>query len=106
MIQRWSIPATENRSISIGRPSLGLGELLKRIGLALVVPLALLGIWQLVVELGIYSRGQLPAPVDVWRAGEQLWRSDRFWINIQVSFERVVRGFGYGAVIAIALGLV
>lgn len=106
MIERWSIPAQEGRSIAIGRPSLHGGDLLKRIGLALVVPLALLGIWQLVVELGIYGRGQLPAPIDVWRAGEQLWDSGRFWLNIQVSFERVLRGFIYGGAIAIALGLV
>ncbi|MEZ4507517.1 MAG: ABC transporter permease [Thermomicrobiales bacterium] len=106
MIQRWSIPAADSRSISIGRPSLRGGAVLKRIALAMVVPLALLGIWQLVVEMGIYSRGQLPAPIDVWRAAEQLWNADLFWLNIRVSFERVLRGFVYGGVIAIALGLV
>lgn len=106
MIQRWSIPAADSRSISIGRPSLRGGAVLKRIALAMVVPLALLGIWQIVVEMGIYSRGQLPAPIDVWRAAEQLWNADLFWLNIRVSFERVLRGFVYGGVIAIALGLV
>ena len=92
--------------MALGRPSLHGGDVLKRIGLALLVPLALLGLWQLVVELGIYSRGQLPAPVDVWRAGVQLWDADLFWLNIRVSFERVVRGFLYGGVIAIGLGLI
>jgi sulfonate transport system permease protein len=106
VIQRWSLPAADNRSISIGRPALRGGELLKRIALGMVVPLALLGIWQLVVNMGIYSRGQLPAPIDVWRAGVQLWDADLFWLNIRVSFERVLRGFGYGAFIAIALGLI
>jgi sulfonate transport system permease protein len=106
VIQRWSLPAADNRSISIGRPALRGGELLKRIALGMVVPLALLGIWQLVVNMGIYSRGQLHAPIDVWRAGVQLWDADLFWLNIRVSFERVLRGFGYGAFIAIALGLI
>jgi sulfonate transport system permease protein len=106
VIKPLGIPAREGRSISVGRPSLHLGGLLKSIALALVVPLALLGIWQLEVELGIYSRGQLPAPIDVWRAGVQLWDADLFWLNIRVSFERVVRGFAYGGVIAIGLGLV
>ena len=106
MIERWSMPTSEERSIALGRPSLRGGELLKRIGLALLAPLALLGLWQLVVELGIYSRGQLPAPIDVWRAGVQLWDADLFWVNIRVSFERVLRGFAYGALIAILLGLV
>jgi sulfonate transport system permease protein len=106
VIEPLRIPAREGRSISVGRPSLRIGGLLKRIALALVVPLALLVIWQLVVELGIYSRGQLPAPIDVWRAGVQLWDADLFWLNIRVSFERVLRGFAYGGVIAIGLGLV
>jgi len=106
VIERLSIPAAEGRSFSVGRPSLRGGELVKRIGLALVVPLALLIIWQLVVEMGVYSRSQLPAPIDVWRAGVQLWDADLFWLNIRVSFERVVRGFAWGALIAILLGLV
>lgn len=106
MIEQWSMPASDDRSLRIGRPRMRGAGLMKRIGLALIVPLALLGIWQLVVELGIYSRGQLPAPIDVWRAGEQLWDADRFWLNIRVSFERVLRGFCYGAAIAITLGLI
>ncbi len=106
MIEQWSIPAENSRSFRVGRPKLRGGELLKRIALGLVVPLTLLVVWQLVVNKGIYSRGQLPAPIDVWRAGVQLWDADLFWLNIRVSFERVVRGFGYGAFIAIALGLV
>lgn len=105
MIEQWSIPAADGRAIKIGRPRLRGANLLKRIGLGLIVPLALLGIWQLVVEMGTYSRAQLPAPLDVWRAGVQLWDADLFWLNIRVSFERVLRGFGYGAFIAIALGL-
>src|SRR5215204_6554603 len=38
-------------------------------------------------------------PIDVWRAGVQLWDADLFWLNIRVSFERVLRGFAYGAFI-------
>lgn len=106
MIDQWTIPAERSRSLRIGRPRFRGGALLKRIALGLIVPLALLGLWQLVVELGVYSRGQLPAPIDVWRAGEQLWQADLFWLNIRVSVERVLRGFAYGGAIAIALGLV
>ena len=38
----------------------------------LVVPLALLLLWQMVTNAGLYSRSQLPAPLDVYRAGRQL----------------------------------
>jgi sulfonate transport system permease protein len=76
-----------------------------RIGMALIVPIGLLLLWQLVIELEVYRRGQLPAPVDVYRAAEQLIQADRFWIHIQVSFERVLRGFAFGTLAAIGLGL-
>ena len=72
---------------------------------ALIVPLLLLGLWQYLVEAGVYSRGQLPAPLDVYRAAEQLWRIDQLWIHVQVSAERVAQGFLIGGGIAIALGL-
>jgi sulfonate transport system permease protein len=76
-----------------------------RLARALVVPLALLGLWQYLVEAGVYSRGQLPAPLDVYRAARQLAGIDELWIHIQVSSERVAEGFLIGAAIAIALGL-
>lgn len=106
MIERWNISARQGRSFALALPPLRPGELATRTALALVVPLGLLALWQFVVELGLYSRGQFPAPIDVWRAGEQLWNADVFWLNVWVSSERVARGFAYGGGIAIALGLV
>lgn len=78
----------------------------KRLALGLILPIGLLILWQLVVNAGVYSRGQLPAPVDVWRAAEQLWASGQLQEHILVSLERVARGFGFGAALAIGLGLV
>ena len=71
----------------------------------LVVPLLLLLLWQAVVELGIYSRGQLPAPADVVAAVRELHERDRLFLNIGASAERVAFGFAWGAVIALAFGL-
>lgn len=76
-----------------------------RAALGLIVPLLLLGLWQWLVEREVYTRGQLPAPLDIWRAAEQLQGADRLWENIQVSLVRVGWGFGIGALIAIAFGL-
>ena len=67
---------------------------LKRIGLALILPIALLIGWQLVVNAEIYSRGQLPAPEDVYRAAEQMAEADQLWIQVEVSLERVLRSRG------------
>jgi len=77
----------------------------KRLGLALILPIALLISWQLVVNAGVYTRGQLPAPVDVYRAAEQLAAFDQLWIHVEVSLDRVLRGFAFGSGVAIGIGL-
>ena len=71
----------------------------------LVVPLLLLVVWQLVVELGLYSRGQLPLPVDVLAAVRELYDRGQLFPNIGVSVQRVLVGFGWGAAIALVFGL-
>lgn len=76
-----------------------------RVAMPLIVPILLLAGWQLAVEMGVYSRGQLPAPLDVVSAGRQLAALDQFQVHIQVSLERVARGFLFGSALAIALGL-
>lgn len=77
----------------------------KRLGLALILPIGLLISWQLVVNAGVYTRGQLPAPVDVYRAAEQLAAFDQLWIHVEVSLDRVLRGFAFGSGVAIGIGL-
>jgi sulfonate transport system permease protein len=76
-----------------------------RAAIGLIVPALLLAFWQWLVEREVYTRGQLPEPLDVWRAAEQLNEAGRFWENVRVSLVRVGWGFGIGAAIAIALGL-
>ena len=71
----------------------------------LVMPIALLVLWQLVTSAGIYSRSQLPAPLDVYRAGRQLWQLHDLWPHVRISSIRVGEGFAIGALAAIALGL-
>lgn len=71
----------------------------------LIVPAALLALWQAVVELGIYSRGQLPAPLDVVAAARQLAAADQLAVHFQVSARRVLTGFAIGSGVALALGL-
>ena len=70
-----------------------------------IVPIALLGLWQWLVNREVYTRSQLPAPGDVWLAGRQLWEADLLLEHITISVERVVQGFAWGAGIAILLGL-
>ena len=78
---------------------------LGRIVLRLVVPAALLILWQLVTMAGIYSRGQLPSPLDVVAAARQLAESGQLATNILISLQRVVWGFGLGGLVALVLGM-
>ncbi len=71
----------------------------------LLVPLALLLLWQLVISLGIYTRGQLPAPLDVVAAGRELAATGQLWPNILISIQRVLLGFACGSAVAILVGL-
>lgn len=98
-------PLIERRPVARG---IGLGGVPSQLpGLArkLVVPLLLLLLWQAVVELGIYSRGQLPAPVDVVAAVRELHERDRLLLNIGASAQRVAFGFAWGGAIALVFGL-
>lgn len=78
---------------------------LPRLLAGFVVPIALLVFWQWIVGRGVYTRAQLPAPLDVWRAAAQLNAAGQLWGNVEISLERVAQGFAIGALVAIALGL-
>ena len=72
---------------------------------ALIVPLLILALWQLAVNREFYSRGQLPAPLDVLLAGRELQDIGLLIPNVLASVQRVAIGWGVGSVVAIILGL-
>lgn len=71
----------------------------------LIVPIALLLLWQYATSAGLYTRSQLPAPIDVYRAGRQLWQIHDLWPHVRISTIRVGQGFALGGLAAVALGL-
>jgi sulfonate transport system permease protein len=73
--------------------------------LGLVVPIGLLLLWQVVTELGVYSRGQLPAPLDVVAAARQMAETDQLAVHLEASGRRVAQGFLLGALVAVGVGL-
>src|SRR5215210_4133909 len=64
---------------------------------ALIVPLLILALWQLAVSREFYSRGQLPAPLDVIAAGRELQDIGLLVPNVLASVQRVGVGWGVGA---------
>lgn len=85
---------------NISLPTLSLRSLRK-----LIVPAALLVLWQVLAWQEVYSKSQLPPPISVFRATEQLWDADRLTIHFEASLTRVFQGFAVGALIAVGIGL-
>ena len=107
-------PAIERGAVRVGSgespPQFALPRLRLSIGglgtvRALIVPLLILALWQLAVNREFYSRGQLPAPLDVVAAARELQDIGLLVPNVLASVQRVSIGWGVGAAAAIVLGL-
>ena len=68
----------------------------------LVLPLAILGVWQAVTASGLVPPYRLPPPATVVQAAVQLADSGDLWIHIAISVQRVLLGFAIGSVIGLA----
>lgn len=105
-IEQVQVPGPAPSRSSAGatgwRPS---APALPRLAVGLIVPALLLLLWQLVVNAGVYSRSQLPAPVDVVLALRELFDLKQLWPNVAASLRRVGIGFAFGATAGVLLGL-
>ena len=72
--------------------------------LPILLPLALLAIWQTGAAQGWISAQVLPSPTDVWLTLKDLASSGDLWLNVQASLSRVLVGFAIGALLGIVLG--
>ena len=70
-----------------------------------LVPVALLLLWQGITALKVFSRGQLPGPLDVLAAGVDLGARHLLAAHLLASVTRVLWGFAIGGAVALALGL-
>lgn len=79
-----------------------------RIGGPAVVPLALLATWHLLTTVtGTFAPYQLPSPTAVWQAGYELATWDigpTLADHVAISTQRVLLGFGGGAIVGLAVG--
>ncbi len=99
-MERSMAPATDASPPRARIALPGLGRLR-----ALVLPALILVAWQVAVNREIYSRGQLPAPIDVLAAGQELQNIGILVPNVMASMQRVGIGWGAGALVAIIIGL-
>jgi sulfonate transport system permease protein len=79
---------------------------LGRIGRRALVPLALLGLWQVASSRGWVDESTLAPPSAVWHVFRDLAGSGELWSNVTVSLRRVVIGLAIGVAIGAAFGLI
>ena len=70
-----------------------------------VVPIGLLVTWQVLSSAGMISSRILPNPLDIGRAGLEMWNSGMLSHHIGISAKRAVLGFLIGGGIGFLLGL-
>jgi len=90
----------QNRS---GRPVLTAGRGF-RVAAGTVLPLLLLGAWQLSTSLELVSTSQLPSPEMVWTAGVDLAQRGLLGQYAAISTQRVLIGFAIGSLLGLAFG--
>jgi ABC-type nitrate/sulfonate/bicarbonate transport system permease component len=73
--------------------------------LYLVSPLALLIVWQILVDLGFADRRFVPAPSDIAVRFWELTKNGELALHTAATLYRVLVGFVIGAVPAVAIGL-
>ncbi|WP_105567619.1 ABC transporter permease [Microbacterium halophytorum] len=77
-----------------------------RIAGGFVVPVVIFAAWQFVTVTGLVPPYRLPSPGSVAAAAGELIRSGDLWLHIAISLQRVVLGFVFGAIIALAFSAV
>ncbi len=74
--------------------------------LAILSPLAVLGMWQLASNLGFIDLRYVPSPASVAEAGWDLTLSGQLWHHTGATLRRLVVGFILGAVPGVAIGMI
>lgn len=74
-----------------------------RIILGALLPLALLGLWQLVVVLDFVPSYRLPSPTSVFLAGVDLAERGLLAMHVAISAQRVLIGFIAGSIIGLTV---
>jgi sulfonate transport system permease protein len=69
-----------------------------------IVPVLLLAAWQGVASSGVIPAYRLPTPLLVWQAAVDLSNRGLLWPDVEISTQRVLLGFLFGAVTGLIIG--
>jgi len=74
-----------------------------RIALGAALPIALIGVWQLIVMLDVVPAYRLPSPTAVFLAGVDLQNRGLLALHVAISSQRVLIGFIAGSLIGLVV---
>lgn len=77
---------------------------IKNIILAVIVPILLLLVWEVIVRQGVVNKNLIPPPTTLWRTFIELITSGKLQSALAVSFKRVFAGFFIASIAGILLG--
>jgi sulfonate transport system permease protein len=77
-----------------------------RLARRVVGPLVVVGLWQLVCTLGVFTKVEVASPVAVFDAGRQLWEQGSLESNLVISLQRVAEGLTVGVVVGVVFAVV
>ncbi|MFH5181622.1 ABC transporter permease [Paenibacillus sp. TAB 01] len=75
-------------------------------GVGLVLPVAVLVVWQIASELGWLSKQLFPTPLAIAQAFGKLAQSGELNDHLTISLQRVALGFGLGGALGLLFGIV
>jgi len=67
--------------------------------------LALLGLWQLVVELDVWKPYVVPPPKEVWESFQRYWNNGLIQEAVRISMRRLFIGYSISLVIGMVIGM-
>ena len=77
------------------------GPVWLRAVLGALIPLAVLGIWQLIIVLDVVPAYRLPSPTSVFLAGVDLYNRGLLYQHVAISTQRVLIGFAIGSLVGL-----
>lgn len=86
------------------RPKNTLRRKLINIGIALIVPICVLILWETIVNAGLVKSTLLPPPTKLWKTFCSLIESGKLQSGLFISFQRVAAGFLIGSISGALLG--
>jgi len=82
-----------------------INSFIKNIAVAVIVPIILIILWQILSDKGIIKSSVLPSPHVIFIAFIDLCKSGDLFINLQISIVRVLKGYAIGAFLGITFGI-